>query len=319
MKALRFDGRLEFTTEAPSPAREGEALVEVLCAGICNTDLEIIKGYAGFSGTLGHEFVGRVVESPDSALVGKRVVGEINAGCGRCYLCRTGDSRHCDLRTVLGIRGRDGAFAQFVSLPPRNLIEIPDSIKDEEAVFAEPLAAACNIVEQVEFREPERVAVIGDGKLVQLIVRVLSRTGTDVTVIGKHDDKLELVSRACARTIKVDEVGAQHHRRYDAVIEASGSPAGLPLAITLVKPRGKVVLKSTHHGETSFEMSAIVVNEVTIVGSRCGRFAPAVEMLAERAIDVEPFITARFPLEDGVAAFEKAASHNSIKVLLQVK
>ncbi len=319
MKALRFDGKLQFTTDAPGPEREGEALVEVLLAGICNTDLEIVKGYAGFRGTLGHEFVGRVVQSPDSKLVGSRVVGEINAGCGRCDLCLARDSRHCAQRTVLGIHGRDGAFAEFLSLPTRNLSAIPESLKDEEAVFVEPLAAACNIVEQIEFRKTDRAAVLGDGKLAQLIARVLARTGADITVIGKHEDKLDLASRAGVNTLRVDEVRADHHHQYEVVVEASGSPSGLPLAINLVRPRGTVVLKTTHHSETSLAMSEIVVNEITLVGSRCGRFGPAIELLAGGHIDVDPLISTRFPLKEGIAAFDKAAARDSLKVLLEIK
>src|SRR2546428_1535707 len=195
MKALRFDGELKLVCDAPIPRREGEALIQVIAAGICDTDLEITKGYAAFRGTLGHEFVGRVVESPDGALVGQRVVGEINVGCGECELCRGGDARHCPTRTVLGIKGRDGAFAEFVSLPAVNLKAVPRSVSDETAVFVEPLAAALNILEQVSITPSSDVVIVGDGKLAQLIVLAMAQTGCSLTVIGRHEAKLELATR----------------------------------------------------------------------------------------------------------------------------
>src|SRR5205085_7372240 len=275
----------------PVVRREGEALVQVLRAGICNTDLEIVKGYAGFRGTLGHEFVGRVVESPGGALAGRRVVGEINAGCGACALCRAGDPRHCAERTVLGIHSRDGAFADFLSLPPHNLIEVPDSISDEEAIFVEPLAAAAGILEQVRVDEATRTVVIGDGKLAQLICRVLAQTGCALSVIGKHQEKLALLDDTGARGLHLNVAGkdsamAQRwldeqglSQRFDVVVEASGSATGLAMAIALTRPRGVVVLKSTHHGETSADLSPVVVNELQLIGSRCGRFAPALDLL----------------------------------------
>lgn len=329
MRALRFDGSLRFVADAPVERRKGEALVQVLRAGICNTDLEIVKGYAGFRGTLGHEFVGRVVESPDDALAGRRVVGEINAGCGVCALCRGGDSRHCAERTVLGIHGRDGAFADFLSLPPRNLIEVPDSISDEEAVFTEPLAAAAGIFEQVRIDDATRVAVIGDGKLAQLICRVLVQTGCALTVIGKHRAKLALlgdVSACCLQLSLAGNASAVAQRwlveqglsqSFDVVVEASGSATGLPMAIALTRPRGTIVLKSTHHGETSADLSAVVVNELHIVGSRCGRFAPALDLLARRAINIRSLISQEYPIEDALNAFRQAAEPATMKVLLR--
>ena len=329
MRALRFDGSLRFVTDAPVERREGEALVQVLRAGICNTDLEIVKGYAGFRGTLGHEFVGRVVESPGGALVGRRVVGEINAGCGVCALCRAGDPRHCAERTVLGIHGRDGAFADFLSLPPRNLIEVPDSISDEEAVFVEPLAAAAGILEQVHVDEATHVAVIGDGKLAQLICRALAQTGCALTVIGKHQEKLALLDDIGVRGLQLSVAGndSAEARRwlneqglsqsFDVVIEASGSATGLPMAIALTRPRGAIVLKSTHHGETSADLSAMVVNELHIIGSRCGRFAPALDLLARRAMNIRSLISQEYPIEDGLKAFQQAAAPSTMKVLLR--
>ncbi|HKQ09331.1 MAG TPA: alcohol dehydrogenase catalytic domain-containing protein [Blastocatellia bacterium] len=328
MRALRFDGRLRFVEDAPLPVRPGEALVQVLRAGICNTDLEIVKGYAGYHGTLGHEFVGRVVESPDKAQIGRRVVGEINAGCGACALCATGDSRHCPERTVLGIKGRDGAFADYLSLPAGNLLVVPDSIGDEEAVFVEPLAAAAGILEQVSVVNTSRVAVIGEGKLAQLICQVLAPTGCALTVLGKHEEKLALLESLDARRLLTggtdDPANAQGwiadwglSQSFDLVIEASGSATGLPLAIALARPRGTIVLKSTHHGPTATNLSPVVVNELRIVGSRCGRLAPALDLLAARAVNVRPLISQEFDITDGLAAFAHAGTGKAMKVLLR--
>ena len=320
MKALRLDPDLKLVMDAPVPRRPNEALVEVISAGICNTDLEIVKGYAAFRGTLGHEFVGRVAEAPDPALVGKRVVGEINAGCGLCELCLSGDSRHCAERTVLGIKNRDGAFAEFLSLPVRNLITVPDEISDDSAIFAEPLAAACNILEQVSIDAASNVAVVGDGKLAQLITLVISRTGCHLTIIGKHDDKLRLGSRfGATSTLRAwDLHGSSYETRFDVVIEATGSPSGLATALKLVKPRGTVVLKSTHHGSSSLDASLIVVNEIRVVGSRCGRMRHAIDFLARPQVDLSDLVSERLPLEKGLRAFDAAAASNSMKVILQM-
>lgn len=330
MKAIRFDDNLRFVQNEPVPRREGEALVKVICAGICNTDLEIVKGYAGFHGIPGHEFVGRVVESPDPAQIGKRVVGEINAGCGSCDLCRAGDSRHCSARTVLGIRGRNGAFAEFLSLPADNLIEVPESITNEAAVFVEPLAAAFNILEQVTITPSMEVAVIGDGKLAQLITRVATRTGCKLSVYGKHEEKLDLIRNAGACCFRVDFTGQQPviskeqtvisemEQRFDIVIEASGAASGLSFALNLVKPGGAIVLKSTHHKPSLLDISQVVVNEIKLIGSRCGRFRPAVELLASGGVDLRPLISAELPLEEGLLAFNRAAEPETMKVILHV-
>jgi threonine dehydrogenase-like Zn-dependent dehydrogenase len=320
VKALRFDGNLKFVPDSPVPRREGEALVRVTCAGICNTDLEIAKGYASFHGTLGHEFVGLVVESPDGSLVGRRVVGEINAGCGKCDLCIIGDPRHCVGRTVLGIKGRDGAFAEFLSLPLCNLRELPEAVSDEAAVFVEPLAAAFNIVEQITVSSSHDVAIVGDGKLAQLVVLVLAESGCRLTVVGKHKKKLELTRRFSADCSLMDagELGQENTGRFDVVIEASGSPSGLTTALKIVKPRGTVVLKSTHHGTTPVDTAQIVVNEVRIVGSRCGRFGPAIRLLASGHVDLNPLISLRLPLEEGLLAFKEAESEANMKVILQM-
>jgi threonine dehydrogenase-like Zn-dependent dehydrogenase len=329
MKALRFDGTLRVVANAPLPRRAGEALVQVVSAGICGTDLEIVKGYAGFHGTLGHEFVGRVAEAPEASLIGRRVVGEINAGCEKCGWCHSGDARHCPNRTVLGIKNRDGAFAEFLSLPIRNLIEIPSELTDEAAVFVEPMAAALQILEQVSIGPSSNVALIGDGKLAQLVALVVVQTGCRMLVIGKHKLKLDLATRGGGRSLLIDgatassgemaeRVLSSERDRFDVVIEASGSATGIPLALSIVNPRGTIVLKSTHRRLTELQLSTVVVNEITIVGSRCGRFHPAIDLLASGSVDVAALVTARFSLDEGLSAFEKAAESSSMKILLTV-
>lgn len=320
MKALTFSGNLKFVPNAPLPRREGEALVQVISAGICNTDLEIVKGYAGFQGILGHEFVGRVVESPDISILGRRVVGEINVGCGRCALCLKDDPRHCAGRTVMGIKGRDGAFAQFLSLPVHNLIELPDSLSDDTAVFVEPLAAAFNILEQVKLTSSSDVAIVGDGKLAQLVVLVIAQVGCSLTVIGHHNEKLEIAREFGAQIVLLETPSLVRERssRFDVVIEASGSASGLATALEIVRPTGTVVLKSTHHASTRLEMSQVVVNELRIIGSRCGRFRPALDFLANSKFDLGKMVSQRLPLEDGLRAFEEAAVPNNLKVILNI-
>ena len=276
MKALRFiDNRLQLA-EVSLPADESETLVRVVKSGICNTDLEIVRGYAGFSGTLGHEFVGIVERADDvPALIGRRVIGEINAGCGLCDLCVAGDSRHCPARTVLGIVGRDGAHAEFLQLPSRNLIPVPDKVPDEQAVFAEPLAAAYGISEQVEIGPQTQVAVIGDGKLGLLCAMSLTLRSQKVTIIGKHSAKLAVAQKSGVEGILLNGLTPSMSRRFDVVVEASGSESGFATALDLVKPRGKIVLKSTFHGTPTWAALRVVVDEITIVGSRCGRMTPA--------------------------------------------
>jgi threonine dehydrogenase-like Zn-dependent dehydrogenase len=296
--------------------------VRVTLTGICNTDLEIVRGYAGFTGTLGHEFVG-VVESAadDESLIGRRVVGEINAGCGRCELCAGGDARHCPRRTVLGIVGREGAFAEFLQLPVENLLSVPDEVEDERAVFAEPLAAACGIMERVEVADGMRVAVIGDGKLGLLCAQAIkaqTAATVSVTLIGRHENKLAIARARGVETALVEEVQTGSLRRtFDTVVEASGAASGLALAVELVRPRGVVVLKSTFHGGTEIDAARIVVDEISIVGSRCGRFAPALELLKRDAVDVASLITDEFALADGVRAMQRASESGVLKVLLK--
>ena len=314
MKALRVRDQGAHLDEVSIPSASAEALVRVLKSGICNTDLEIVRGYAGFNGTIGHEFVG-VVELCDDArhLVGKRVVGEINAGCGRCDLCQAGDSRHCPNRTVLGIHGRDGAHAEFLTLPSRNLIEVPKEVSDETAVFAEPLAAADGIWEQVAIEPDTRIAVIGDGKL-GLLCAMTARLRSDfVTLLGKHPEKLAIADKLGVETILL---GDKHEPNFDVVVEASGSESGFSTALDLVRPRGKVVLKSTFHGSPAWDAARVVVDEISIIGSRCGRLAPAVELLASNKVSVVDLISELQPLENGVVALERARERGVLKILL---
>ena len=319
MKALRIlKGELSLSDlEKPAPGRE--ALVRVTLAGICNTDLEIIRGYANFNGTLGHEFTGIVEASPLESQLGRRVVGEINAGCGQCELCRQRDPRHCLNRTVLGIHNRDGAFAEYLRLPPENLLIVPDAVSDRQAVFTEPLAAACEILDQVSIDRSQRVAVIGDGKLGQLIARVLATTGCDLILLGKHADKLNLAAAAGIKTGEATLIEIDPAQRFDYVIEASGASSGLNLALNLVRPRGTIVLKSTFQGAVEIATSRVVVDEITIVGSRCGRFERALELLEAGSVDVEPLINGEFALVDGVAALAEAQRPEVLKVLISCR
>src|ERR1044071_281090 len=244
MLALRIEKKRLAVKNVVKPDEPDEALVRVLLSGICNTDLEIARGYAGFNGTIGHEFVGLVEESTDLKLVGRRVVGEINAGCGDCELCRSGDSRHCPNRTVLGIHGRDGAHAEFLQLPAINLLRVPDNVPDEHAVFTEPLAAACGVLERVTINSDDRVAVLGDGKLGLLCAQVVALTGASVLLIGKHAPKLRIAERRGIETTS-PKLAAKRKREFDVVVEASGSASGFGLALELLRPRGPLVLKST--------------------------------------------------------------------------
>src|ERR1700749_3699401 len=319
MKALRFDEEGLRVAEVAAPSRAGEALVGVTLAGVCNTDLEIARGYAGFRGTLGHEFVGVVERAPCAAeLVGRRVVGEINAGCGACELCTTGDTRHCPARTVLGIVGRGRAFAEFLQLPAANLLPVPDEVTDNRAVFTEPLAAACGITERVSVERGARVAVIGDGKLGLLCAQALKvLTGASVTLVGRHPSKLDIARRRGVETITANELSPSHARAFDVTVEASGSPGGFETALKLLRPRGTLVLKSTFHGTTELNAAPVVVDEISIVGSRCGGFAPALELLARDAVETDALIQEEFPLSEGVRAIERAAAPGVLKVLIR--
>lgn len=316
MLALRVHKKRLAVKNIEKPDRADEAMVRVVLSGICNTDLEIARGYAGFSGTIGHEFVGVVEDSSNQALVGRRVVGEINAGCGQCELCRAGDPRHCPTHTVLGIVGRDGAHAEFLQLPVENLLPVPEGIPDEHAVFTEPLAAACGILERVKITSANRVAVIGDGKLGLLCAQVVALSGAPVLLIGKHDAKLRIVERRGIEVTTPKEA-AKRSRQFDVVVEASGAATGFALALALLKPKGQLVLKSTFHGKTELDAARIVVDEISIVGSRCGRFSPALDLLKKGAIDVDSLISEEYPLAKGVHAMRRAGTKGVLKVLLR--
>jgi threonine dehydrogenase-like Zn-dependent dehydrogenase len=319
MKALRVDKKKLAVKEIEKPERGDEALVRVLLSGICNTDLEIARGYAGFKGTIGHEFVGVVEAAPGDKLIGQRVVGEINAGCGKCELCAAGDARHCRTRTVLGIVGRDGAHAEFLRLPLTNLLPVPEKVVDEHAVFAEPLAAACGIMERVAIQTNSRVAVIGDGKLGLLCAQAIALTGASVLLIGKHAEKLRIAERRGIETA-TPKAGAKRKREFDVVVEASGSPTGFVGALELLQPRGTLVLKSTFEGPgklDGIDQARLVVDEITILGSRCGRMQPALDLLKKGAIDIDSLISEEYPLGRGVHALERAGRKGVLKVFLR--
>ena len=316
MQAIVFDRELRVDTDYPRPVPDpGEALIQVRLAGICNTDLEILRGYHQFRGVLGHEFVGTVLSCPgaggvDAEWIGRRVVGEINVGCGECAFCRQDIPSQCLSRGVVGILGRDGALAEFLVLPLVNLHPVPDSIPDEVALFVEPLAAAVQVLSLAHIRPEDRVGVVGDGKLGLLVAQVLATGSADVTLIGRHPEKLAL---AAGWGISV---GRPDHK-LDLVVECSGSPRGLTAALDLVRPRGTVALKSTHHQLTEVNLSRVVVDEIRLLGSRCGPFRPALHLLASGKVDVTSLIEARYPLLDGLAAMEHAGRRGALKVLVQ--
>ncbi|CAN5599671.1 alcohol dehydrogenase catalytic domain-containing protein [soil metagenome] len=316
MKALRVEKNKIAVRDIDLPERGQEAIVRVLLSGICNTDIEVTRGYAGFNGTLGHEFVGIVEDAPEGALVGQRVVGEINVGCGECELCRTGDPRHCSKRTVLGIVGRDGAHAEFLRLPLMNLLPVPEKIADEHAVFAEPLAAACGIMERTPVTKDKKVAVIGDGKLGLLCAQAMALTGAPVLLIGHHPEKMRIAERRGIETATAKNAAGKRHE-FDVVVEASGSASAFHTAVCLLRPRGVLVLKSTFHGTSEINAATIVVNEISIIGSRCGRLAPALDLLKKGAIDVDSLISEEYPLRDGLLAMERGAKKGILKVLLR--
>ena len=335
MQALHWDGHeLRIESAYPSPGSriddtesgivgatggrpmivsKSTSLVKVHLAGICSTDLQILKGYMNFTGVPGHEFVGTVVDGPQQWL-GKRVVGEINFGCGDCETCRRDLERHCPNRRVMGIVDADGAFAEYVTVPVANLHLVPDSISDEDAVFTEPLAAAFEILTQLQINPGDDILVLGDGKLGNLCAQVLRLTGAKVTAVGKHADKLAAIKRAGVRTVRLQD---WQSRFFDIVVEATGSPSGLELALSAVRPRGTLVLKSTIAGKHEISLAPIVINEINVIGSRCGPFADALDALAAKRVAVAPLIEAIYPLINGVAAIERAARAGAKKILLR--
>ena len=309
------NGRVE-VRNAPKPARpEGWALIRLVLAGICNTDLELQRGYYGFRGTPGHEFVGEVAEADDRRLAGRRVVGEINLECGSCEWCRRGLGRHCPNRSVLGILNHPGAFSEYFTLPERNLHVLPDQLPAERAVFTEPVAAACEILDQVAIPRGKEVAVLGDGKLGLLAAQVLLAHGTKVHLYGRHMKKLWIAHEAGAET---NTGGLIPAARYDWVVDATGTPEGLRQAVNMARPRGTVILKSTVHGAVPLDTAPVIVNEITLVGSRCGRFAPALELLAAGKLRVDEMISDCVPLAQAPRAFERAAEKGVLKVLMSV-
>jgi alcohol dehydrogenase len=312
MNALIFDGQLRFTDKYPYPKRlPGEALIKPHLVGICNTDIEITHGYMGFRGVLGHEFVGTVQECHDPDWLGRRVVGEINAACLQCPTCLRGDSPHCPNRTTLGIDRRDGVMAEAFVLPVACLHAVPDVVPDEAAVFVEPLAAALEIVQQSHVKPTERVVIIGDGKLGAMIVQVLRLTGCDVTLVGRHPERWALFQQQGIHCVLASDAP---DTQFDLVVECTGQPGGLDMARRLVRPRGRLVLKSTFHGTASLNLSMVVVDEVQLLGSRCGPFAPALRLLERGLIETDSLISGHFALYDGRAAFD--AARGRLKTLL---
>jgi len=317
MKAIVFDGKLKYMKSYPTPIPEaGEALIRVTLAGICNTDLEIMKGYLGFQGVIGHEFVGIVknVNNGNHSLVGKRVVGEINCGCGLCDYCLKGLQKHCPERKTIGILGKDGAFAEYTTLPIGNLLEVPDNVTDEEAVFAEPLAAAFEIAEQCHIKPTDRILILGDGKLGILASLALNLTQTDVTLAGRHEKKLQVAGEQHVKTVQLKDLNIR--KDYDVVVEATGSADGFDIALQLVKPRGIIVLKTTVAYGKEMNLAPVVIDEIQIIGSRCGPFEPALRAMAKKLIDVKPLISAVYGADKALAAFKKAGEAESLKILL---
>src|SRR5258706_11224843 len=308
-------GRVEVRRRPLPRTPQGFARIRLLAAGICSTDLELQLGYYGFSGTPGHEFVGEVTEADDSKWIGERVAGEINLACGKCEWCKRGLGRHCPTRTVLGIVKHPGAFREFLTLPLRNLHRVPSAIPTEHAVFIEPVAAACEILDQVKIPKGERVAVIGDGKLGLLIAQVLHAHGAHVHLLGRHRSKLRIGSSGGVTTEIIGEKIPEH--AYPMVVDATGSPEGLRSAIAMCVPRGTVVMKSTVHGLVPIDTAPAIVNEITLVGSRCGRFEPALRLLASGKVRVADLISEEFPLDHAPEAFKQAAQKGVLKVLLR--
>lgn len=314
MKAVILEGRNVRVAERPVPEPgKGEALIKVTKAGICNTDLELERGYMQFEGILGHEFVGRVIEAPEPEWIGKRVVGEINIACGQCEFCLGGNSKHCPTRKVLGIHQKDGVFAEYVTLPLKNLHTLPADLSDTHGVFIEPLAAALDILDHICPAPHDTVLVLGDGKLGLLAARVIRTRSSNIFCVGHHIRKLALLEE--------DGISTAHDVRewdfkFDYVVEATGNPEGIEAALCSVKPKGKVVAKSTFHGLSGFDISTLVVNEIQLLGSRCGSFAKALEFLETYSLDPEKMVDEDFPLERAPEAFARAKKPGVIKVLL---
>jgi alcohol dehydrogenase len=317
LRALLIEnGEVKVVEDYPKPkVKSGWVLIKPSVVGICNTDLELIEGYMNFSGVPGHEFVGVIEESTDKKLLGKRVVGEINFACGSCEYCKKGLQRHCPNRSVLGIQNADGAFAEYFTLPRENIHVISDDVSDEQAVFVEPLAASLEILMQTHIKPTMKVYVLGDGKLGLLVTQVLRLTGCDLVLVGKHEDKLGIVGRMGVKTATLENLPAA---KADLVVECTGNPNGYSLAKRMVDPSGIIVAKSTYHQNLELNWSEIVVDEVTIIGSRCGSFDPAIRLLEQKLIDTNSLITARYSFEEVLRAFEHARTQGAIKILVQI-
>ena len=313
MKALWLEDKQLGMHIVPEPTKPGEVLIRIRKAGICSTDLELVKGYYPFTGIPGHEFVGEVIAVNDRSWLGQRVVGDINVICGKCEQCLNGRSTHCENRTVLGITKRDGTFSEFTTLPLSNLHRVPASVPDEMAVFTEPLAAALEIQEQVHIYPTDWVLVIGAGRLGQLIAQTLALTGCDLHVVARHKYQQKILLERSIKVISEEDVLPW---RWDIVVEATGSPDGFSLARQAIRPRGTLVMKSTYRGEISVNFSSIVVDEVNIIGSRCGPFEPALRLMEKGEVDPRALIAAEFRLEDALQAFEHAAHPGVLKVLV---
>lgn len=318
MKAVVFDEELKLVTdyEMPTP-KKGEALIKITMAGVCNTDYEITKGYMGYKGILGHEFVGVVEEinDEDKSLLGKRVVGEINNGCGECDLCHQGLERHCFNRQTLGIWQKDGCFAQYLSWPIKNLLEVPANVSDEQAVFVEPLAAGLEILEQLHIQPVEKVVILGDGKLGLTTALALNASNIDVLLVGKHQNKLDIANAQGVQTKLLADLEVK--KEWDFVVEATGSISGFEMALALTKPRGTLVLKSTVAASKEFNLAPIVIDEIRVQGSRCGQFAPALRLLKSEKIDFSPLVSGVYGIDDALAAFEKNKEKDTLKVLIK--
>ncbi|MBK9924098.1 MAG: alcohol dehydrogenase catalytic domain-containing protein [Anaerolineales bacterium] len=314
MNALWLENNQISLRDIPQPRKTNEALIKIRKAGVCSTDLELVKGYYPYTGVLGHEFVGDVIEADDPSWIGQRVVGEINAVCNQCEQCLNGRPTHCESRTVLGIVNRDGTFAEYTTLPFENLHIVPASVPDEMAVFTEPLAAALEIQQQIQVKPTDRVLLVGAGRLGQLIAQTLALTGCGLHVVARHKYQQDLLKARGIRIISEEEI---QRWRWDIVVEATGSPSGFSLARQAIRPRGTLVLKSTYKGEMNVNFSSIVVDEINIVGSRCGPFAPALRLMESKQVDPTVLIDSEFSLGDALKAFEHAAETGVLKVLVQ--
>ena len=321
MKAVVFDNELKLDNNYAKPTpKEGEVLIKTIMTGICNTDLEITKGYMGYKGVLGHEFVGEVVEvgsKKDENWLNKRVVGEINCGCNHDEWCYKGLQRHCPNRQTLGIWQKDGCFSEYFTLPVENIFEISNNVSNEEATFVEPIAAAVEITEQLHIKPCDKVALLGDGKLGLCISLVLSALNVDFVHIGKHQNKLDISKNAGAKTKLLSEIDENDRKSFDVVIEATGSTGGVETSLSLTKPRGVLVLKSTIAAKEGLNLAPVVIDEITVLGSRCGQFAPAIRLLEKGKINIKPLISEIYPVDKALEAFEKNKQKDILKVLLK--